>query len=142
LTKREFRRASVGNPIRVARDGEEALDHLFATAGRAKRVRTLPSLILLDLGLPKTSGIEVLRKIKSDPRTRYIPVVILTASRYDRDILECARLGAENYIIKPLQFSGLCKVALKLRLTFALVSSEPKSFPPAPTPRDRAAKSR
>ena len=83
--------------------------------------------VLLDLNLPKVSGLEVLRRIKSDPVTRRIPVVILAMSRRDHDIIECSRLGAENYMIKPVSFDGFCKLTPLLSLRWALLDQENSS---------------
>jgi two-component system, response regulator len=105
LALRVFRKHRIANRIEVARDGEEALDFLFgegAHAGRATVV--IPKVILLDLKLPKIGGIEVLRRIKSDPRTRTIPIVILTSSREEKDLLESYQLGVNSYIVKPVDF--------------------------------------
>lgn len=129
LTLRAFDRARFTNPIRVARDGQEALDLLFGHGKSAKRRPPLPGLVLLDLNLPKVSGLEVLRRIKTDPLTRRIPVVILAVSRRDRDIIECSRLGAENYMIKPVSFDGFCKLTPQLSLRWALLDQETGAGP-------------
>ncbi|MEO7600198.1 MAG: response regulator [Opitutus sp.] len=123
LTLRAFDRARFTNPIKVVRDGQEALDYLFPGGKISRRKIALPGLVLLDLNLPKVSGIEVLRRIKTDPVTRNIPVVILALSRRDRDILECSRLGAQNYMIKPVSFDGFCKLTPQLSLRWALLNS-------------------
>src|ERR1700730_15669484 len=100
LTIRAFEKAQITNPVHVVRDGVEALDFLFATGSHAhRREDRRPKIILLDLNLPKINGIEVLRRIKADQRTRHIPVIVLTVSNRDRDINECRRLGAETYIV-------------------------------------------
>lgn len=104
-----------------------SLENLIAETDRSPRGGPRPQLILLDLDLPHISGLEVLRQIKENSRTRSIPVVVLTASRYDRDVLEWGRLGADNDIIKPLKVESLCKVAPKLRLTLALVKAATRS---------------
>ncbi len=125
LALRALKRAKMANPIKVVRDGAEALAYLFATGEYAARTGApLPQLILLDLMLPKVSGLDVLRRIKSDPVTKDIPVVVLSASHEDRNIAECARLGAENYLIKPVLFDNLCKVTARLQLRWALLKSE------------------
>ncbi len=121
LTLLAFKLAKFANPVKVVGDGEEALDYLFCTGQYAGRRARQPQLVLLDLNLPKISGLEVLRKIKADRQTRDIPVVILTGSRYDRNIMECSRLGLENYIVKPVGFESLSKVTPKLNLHWALV---------------------
>jgi len=122
LTKRAFQKAQITNPLRVVSDGAEALDFLFATGSYAHRgTDEHPKVILLDLNLPRISGLEVLRRIKSDPRTQDIPVVILTVSNRDRDIDECRRLGAETYIVKPVGFKKFSEVTPRLSLAWVLV---------------------
>ncbi len=124
LTLRAFWRAKFANPMRVARDGDEALAYLFCTGDYSGRVGApLPQLILLDLMLPKVSGLDVLRRIKADPQLKAIPVVVLSGSHEDENIVECARLGAENYIIKPVLFENFCKVTSRLHLQWALLKS-------------------
>jgi two-component system response regulator len=103
LTLHALSKEHLANRIRVARDGEEALDYLFLPNGEGV-LRPLPILILLDLKLPKVNGLEVLRKVKADPRTKSVPVVILTSSREERDIIEGYALGVNSYIQKPLDF--------------------------------------
>jgi len=122
LTMRAFKKARFANPIHVAQDGAEALDFLFATGRHAgRKERALPEVILLDLNLPKKSGIEVLEQIKADRRTQHIPVVVLTVSNRDRDINECRRLGAETYIIKPVGFQNFSEVIPRLEMEWALL---------------------
>jgi CheY-like chemotaxis protein len=122
LTVRAFETAKLINPVHVARDGVEALDFLFATGRYAGRKGTFYSqVVLLDLNLPKKSGIDVLRAIKADERTKGIPVVILTASRRDRDIAECRRLGAANYIVKPVGFQNFSELAPYLSMAWTLI---------------------
>jgi CheY-like chemotaxis protein len=122
LTMRAFEKARVTNPIHVAGDGMEALEFLFATGQHANREgRPLPEVILLDLNLPRKSGLEVLRQIKADPRTRDIPVVVLTVSNRDRDMNECRQLGVESYIVKPVDFQNFSEVTSNLNLAWTLV---------------------
>ena len=122
LTQRAFQKAQITNPLRVVGDGAAALDFLFATGSYAYRGNDEhPRVILLDLNLPGISGLEVLRRIKGDPRTQDIPVIILTVSNRDRDIDECRRLGAETYIVKPLGFQKFSEVTPRLRLAWVLV---------------------
>src|SRR5579884_3448004 len=112
LTLRAMRQSEVPNIIRVARDGAEAIDHLFGeNAGRR-----LPDLILLDLKLPKISGLEVLQKIRSEPSTRTLPVVVLTSSDEERDIVESYSLGANSYIRKPVDFDEFIDAVKQLGL--------------------------
>jgi CheY-like chemotaxis protein len=105
LTLRALSASGMGDHVEVARDGEEALDFLFRreTFADAPQERK-PRMIMLDLKVPKVSGAQVLREIKADPKTRAIPVVVLTSSRLDSDVAECYRLGANSYIQKPLDY--------------------------------------
>ncbi len=105
LTLHAFKTANLANTIHVARDGVEALDFLFGAAPSAdQRASQRPKLILLDLKLPKVDGHEVLKRIKSDPRTRGIPVVVLTSSSEERDVMGTYDVGANSYIVKPVDF--------------------------------------
>jgi two-component system response regulator len=122
LTLKAFKRANITNPVYILRDGAEALDFIFATGPYAHR-RDLHSaqIVLLDLNLAKIRGFEVLRKIKADKRTRNIPVIILTAPNKDNDIIICRRLGAEDYISKPVGFENFSEVTRHFRLGWELV---------------------
>ncbi|HVW22660.1 MAG TPA: response regulator [Opitutaceae bacterium] len=119
LTLRAFKRARLTNPVRVARDGAEALEILLPAGEGAGGPP--PQLILLDLNLPKVGGLEVLRRLREDPRTRGVPVVVLTVSQQDGDIAACRRLGADTYIVKPVEFVNLCRVTPNLSLDWALL---------------------
>lgn len=121
MTLRAFQKARFANRVNVVRDGAEALDYLFHR-GEYTRNRTAehPRLILLDLNLPKINGLEVLRSIKADQRTRMIPVAVLTMSEMFSDIEECRRLGAETYIVKPVSFQRLSQITPQLNLNWAL----------------------
>jgi len=122
LTLDAFKQARFTNRVNVVRDGAEALDYIFCdgeNAGRGGHVR--PQIILLDLKLPKVSGLEVLRRVKSDRRTRDIPVVVLTISKDGQDMAECRRLGADNYILKPVDFQRLSRSTPQLNLNWALL---------------------
>jgi CheY-like chemotaxis protein len=122
LTRRAFEKAQITNPLHVVRDGVEALDFLFATGSYANRRENGNALIiLLDLNLPRINGLEVLRRIKADPRTKNIPVIVLTVSSRDRDIADCRRLGAENYIVKPVDFQNFSEVTPLLSLSWMLI---------------------
>lgn len=122
LTKNAFQKAQITNPLHVVNDGEAALDFVFARGAYAGRLNARPPrLILLDLNLPKKSGLEVLKEIKEDPGTQNIPVIILTISEEDEDINECRRLGAETYIVKPVSFQNFSKVTTLLSLSWVLV---------------------
>ena len=119
LTVRALKKAHITNPLQIARDGEEALDFVFANAHDSNLRSTL--IVLLDLNLPKISGLEVLRRVKADKRTQDIPVIILTASTRNRDIAKCRRLGAENYIVKPVGFHNFSEVTPRLSLAWMLI---------------------
>jgi CheY-like chemotaxis protein len=122
LTTHAFKKARLTNPMHVAADGEEALEFLFATGRYAHRKDDpLPEVVLLDLNLPKKSGLEVLRQIKADPRTQNISVVVLTVSNQARDISECRRLGATHYIVKPVEFQNFSEITPRLNLGWSLI---------------------
>jgi CheY-like chemotaxis protein len=122
LTMRALKRARFANRIHTVRDGAEALDFLFCTGAYALRDRaSLPQLILLDVGLPKVDGIEVLRRVKEDAALRTIPVVMLTSSESYKDFAATKRLGADGYIVKPVDFSNLSEVTPGLNLQWALL---------------------
>jgi CheY-like chemotaxis protein len=121
LTLHAFKQARFANRIQLAADGQEALDYLLREGKFADRPAGHPQIVLLDLYLPKVSGMEVLRRIKADERTRTLPVVILTISQMFSDFAECQRLGAETYIIKPLNFQRLSQITPRLQLDWALL---------------------
>lgn len=122
ITMEALRNVCVTNRIFVVRDGRAALDFLFCKGEFAHRKHSdRPQLILLDLKLPKVDGLEVLRQIKNDPRTRTIPVVVLTVSDRERDIAASERLGANAYIVKPVDFQNLSGVTPRLSLQWALL---------------------
>ncbi len=121
LTLHALRREKLANRIHVARDGEEALDFLFQSA----QATLPPKLVLLDLKLPKVDGIEVLRRIRSDPRTKPLPVVILTASREEKDMVNGYKLGANSYIQKPVDFDAFREVIRHLGLYWLVVNQPP-----------------
>lgn len=107
LAMRALKKAGVANHIQVARDGEEAIDFLFCRGPfETRRIEEAPRVILLDLKLPKVDGLEVLGAIKGDPRTRAIPVVVLTSSQEQSDLVASYGLGANSYIVKPVRFEG------------------------------------
>jgi two-component system, response regulator len=126
LTLDAFREQKVANHIRVVRDGAEALEYLFAN-GRYSHLATAspPKLVLLDLKLPKVDGIEVLQRLKADERLRMIPVVVLTSSREDRDLVECYKLGVNSYIVKPVDFEQFSKAVRDIGLYWLLLNEAP-----------------
>jgi len=127
LTLRALKNQNVSNHIEVVRDGAEALDFIFCTGKYEHRsIENTPKLILLDLKLPKVDGLGVLEKIKSDPRTKAIPVVILTSSREERDIVESYKLGVNSYITKPVDFEQFSESVRQLGLYWLLLNEPPK----------------
>lgn len=112
LTVRALQKGNLGADVAVTRDGQEALDWLFCAGAHAGRAdATLPSLVLLDLKLPRVDGLEVLRRIRTDARTKLLPVVVLTASREDADLVRCYSLGANAYVRKPVDFGQFVEAA-------------------------------
>ncbi len=127
LTIHSLKRHKLANRIEVVRDGAEALDFIFRTGVYAHRSRERdPRVILLDLKLPKVDGFGVLRRVKSDPRTRVIPVAVLTSSREERDIVESYQLGANSYIAKPVDFDQFAEAARQLGLYWLLFNQPPR----------------
>lgn len=126
LTLHAFRKNNLTNPIHVVRDGEEALEFIFCTGKYADRdIDEQPKVILLDLKLPKVDGMQVLRRLKSDPSTRAIPVVVLTSSNQDKDILESYQLGVNSYICKPVDFEKFVEAVQTLGLYWLLINQSP-----------------
>ena len=126
LTLRAFQKNRIANPITVVRDGQEALDYLFATGSYAERDQDdLPVIILLDLKLPKVNGLEVLREIRSNERTRVIPVIILTTSVEDEDVIESYARGANSYIRKPVDFTEFVEAVRTLGNYWLLLNTSP-----------------
>ncbi len=127
LTLRALRKSNLANRIQVARDGAEALDYIFCTGPyAARKIENSPKVVLLDLKLPKVDGLEVLEKIKSDPRTKTIPVVVLTSSKEQKDIVESYRLGVNSYAVKPVNFEGFVDAVRELGLYWLLLNQPPK----------------
>ena len=121
-----FRKHNLSNYIHVVRDGAEALEFVFGTDAAAPHsTEPSPKVILLDLKLPKVDGLEVLRRLKTDPRTRAIPVVVLTSSREERDIVESYQLGVNSYIVKPVDFGQLVESVRQLGLYWLLLNQPP-----------------
>jgi len=131
LTLHAFRKHNLANRVHVVRDGAEALDFLFRTgAYKDRRIEDSPKLVLLDLKLSKVDGLEVLRRMKDDPCTRIIPVVVLTSSREERDITESYQLGVNSYIAKPVNFEQFTEAVRQLGLYWLLLNEPP------PIPRE------
>ena len=126
LTLRSLKKHNITNEIHVAKDGAEALDFIFANGAYAhRRIENTPRLVLLDLKLPKIDGLEVLRRIKSDEKTKVIPVVVLTSSKEERDIVESYKLGVNSYIIKPVEFDNFARSVAETGLYWLLVNKLP-----------------
>jgi two-component system response regulator len=123
LTTRALRQAKIANEIVVARDGKEALDYLFGEGAHAGRdVARVPAVVLLDLKLPKVSGLEVLRRLRTDPRTNLVPVVVLTSSSEDEDMLKSYESGANSYVRKPVEFGAFASAVSQLGVYWLLLN--------------------
>jgi two-component system response regulator len=126
LTLRALKKNNIANKVAVARDGEEALEYLTATGRYAGRAATdRPEVVLLDLKLPKVEGLEVLRAIRANPRTRLLPVVVLTSSSEERDIIASYDLGANSYIRKPVDFNQFVEAVRELGLYWLVLNQAP-----------------
>ncbi|WP_395751218.1 response regulator [Prosthecobacter sp.] len=126
LTQRALRNSNLGNHIQIARDGAEALDFIFCEGEHAgRRIEDTPKMILLDLKLPKVDGLEVLERIKGDPRTKHIPVVILTSSKEQVDVIRSYQLGVNSYIVKPVNFEGFTAAVQELGMYWLLINQPP-----------------
>jgi two-component system response regulator len=128
LALHAFSKHNFANQIEVARDGEEALDYLFRRGDHASRAAGNPKVVLLDLKLPKIDGLEVLKEIRSNETTSYLPVVVLTSSREERDLVESYRLGVNSYIRKPVDFDQFIEAARHLGLYWLLLNETPPSL--------------
>ena len=128
LTLRAFKKSQIGNHVHVVRDGAEALEYLF-DVDASGAYRRLPEVVLLDLKLPKVDGLEVLRRVRADPRTHLLPVVVLTSSNEERDMVESYRLGANSYVRKPVEFSEFLEASRQLGLYWLVLNR------PAPVER-------
>ncbi len=126
LTIREMKKHNLANDLLHVKDGEEALDYIFGKGSFANRlIEHRPKLVLLDIQMPKINGIEVLQQIKSDDRTRTIPVVMLTSSKEDPDIKRCYELGANSYIVKPVNFEAFTAAIRSIHYYWLLLNEPP-----------------
>jgi two-component system, response regulator len=127
MTLRAFRRSNLANRVHWVKDGEEALEYIFRT-GRYAEVESVavPKLVLLDIKMPKVDGIEVLRRLKEDAATRTIPVVIMTSSNEERDVVESYRVGVNSYIVKPVASDAFFETVAKLGLYWVLTNRVPQ----------------
>jgi two-component system, response regulator len=127
LTRRALQKQGLANRLVWVRNGALGLDFLFARGSYASRAsEDSPKLVLLDLNLPKVSGLEVLQQVKADPRTKKIPVVVLSSSTQDRDILRTYDLGVNSYVSKPVQFEEFARVVAQLGLYWLLINKPPQ----------------
>jgi len=130
LTLHVLKKYNLANRIKVARDGAEALEFIFgASADPAANLESFPKVVLLDLKLPKVDGLEVLAKIKADPRTKRIPVLVLTSSHEDHDLFLSYELGVNSYIVKPVDFAQFTESVRQLGLYWLLLNQRPGSPP-------------
>lgn len=126
LTLRALKKNNIGNEVVVARDGAEALDYLFGTGAYSGRdTRVMPAVTLLDLKLPKVDGLEVLHRIRADDRTKLIPVVILTSSKEEQDLINGYKQGANSYIRKPVDFAQFIEAMRHLGLYWLVINEPP-----------------
>jgi two-component system response regulator len=126
LTLRALEKNNILNEVVIARDGVEALDYMFGTGAHAERdPADIPAIVLLDLKLPKVEGLEVLQRLRADDRTKLTPVVILTSSKEDQDLINGYKLGANSYVRKPVDFVEFTKAVLQLGLYWLLLNEPP-----------------
>jgi two-component system response regulator len=126
LALRALKKHNLANKVHVVKNGAEALEYIFGTGAYAGRdVNNKPKVVLLDLKLPKVDGLEVLRRIKADERTKVIPVVVLTSSTEERDIIESYQLGVNSYIVKPIDFDKFIDAVSELGLYWLLLNQPP-----------------
>jgi two-component system response regulator len=127
LTMRALKKKNLANKLVHVKDGVEAIDFLFAQGAYAnRRVENGPKIVLLDLKLPKVNGIEVLRRIKSDDRTKKIPVVVMSSSREDSDLSMCYELGVNGYVVKPVEFEDFARAVSELGCYWLLINETPR----------------
>lgn len=127
LTLRAFKKSNLKNEIAIARDGVEALDFLFGTGSHAGRDTTeVPQLVMLDLNIPKIDGLEVLQAMRADERTKLIPVVVLTSSREQEDIVKSYRFGANSFVRKPVDFLEFVQAVQQLELYWVVLNERPR----------------
>jgi two-component system response regulator len=125
LTRRALKKNNLTNPLVIARDGQEALDYLLGGKDGAQGVNDLPAIVLLDLKLPKVDGLEVLRRLRAERRTRLLPIIILTSSREERDLVEGYTNGANSYIRKPVDFEQFIEAVRQLGLYWLVLNESP-----------------
>ena len=131
LTLRALQKHHLANKVFWVKDGAEALDYLFGTGAYTGRDVSLPKLVLLDIKMPKVDGIEVLRRVRGDERTKHIPVVVMTSSTHDRDMIESYRLGVNSYVVKPLSFGAFAETVSGIGFYWVLTNQTPETVPAA-----------
>ncbi len=123
LTLRALKKYNVANSIKIIKDGEEALEYIFATGRYADRdIKENPKVILLDLNLPKVGGLEILKRLKAEKQTKSIPVVVLTSSREEKDMIESYDYGVNSYVVKPINFESFSEAVSSLGLYWLLIN--------------------
>lgn len=127
LILRALRKINLVNEVEVTRDGQQALDYLFREGEFAGRTPTMPTVVLLDIGLPRLSGLEVLERVRADPRTRLLPVVILTSSDEERDRLKSYENGANSFVRKPLDFTEFAETVARLGIYWLATNESPQA---------------
>jgi two-component system response regulator len=126
LTRWALKKNNIGNTLVIANDGAEALDYLFARGAHSGRdTSSMPTVILLDLHLPKVGGLEVLKAIRNDPRTQFLPVVVLTSSKEDQDVIDSYSLGTNGYVQKPVDFLKFNEAIVQLGLYWLVLNLAP-----------------
>jgi two-component system response regulator len=127
MTLRALRRNNLANRVHWVKDGEEALEYMFGTGAYAGRGQAgVPKLVMLDIKMPKVDGIEVLRRLKTEPATRAIPVVMMTSSNEERDVMASYKLGVNSYIVKPVEFETFLETVAKIGLYWVLTNRVPR----------------
>lgn len=127
MTLRALRRNNLANKVYWVKDGEQALEFMFRTGAYADRDPvSIPKLVMLDIKMPKVDGIEVLRRIKANEETRTVPVVVMTSSNEERDVVESYRLGVNSYIVKPVQFESFLETVAKIGLYWVITNRVPR----------------
>ena len=131
MTLRALRRNNLANKVHWVKDGEQALDYLFGRGAYAVRQPGLPRLVMLDLKMPKVDGIEVLRALKADPVRRAVPVVVMTSSNEERDVVASYQLGVNSYIVKPVQFDAFLETVANIGMYWVLTNRVPREGGPS-----------
>jgi CheY-like chemotaxis protein len=126
MTLRALRRNNLANKVHWVKDGEQALEFMFRTGNFTGRDPAAPRLVMLDIKMPKVDGIEVLRRLKASEETRTVPVVVMTSSNEERDVVESYRLGVNSYIVKPVHFDAFLETVAKIGLYWVITNRVPK----------------